>query len=297
MKKSIKLILAISILLISSSSFAQKIAPYIKVGTSTSSIKELTTDIKQSLTSNNFIYLGQYSPEGNYNLKVITFTSKPLMNTTLKVKDRGALASVLKIALVKKGSTVTISYLNPDYLFNAFLRSSYDKYTTTLKKVVSDLKATLSSYGSDFTGFGGALSKTDIRKYHYKIMMPYFTDPIELKTFSSFEEGVKIIKQNLANKKGGTKKVYELVFKNSKVAVFGVALTNKSDGEAFFLPAIGENNIAAMPYQIIIQGNKATMLHGKYNLAIFWPELSMGTFMKIMSTPGYIEDTLEGLTK
>jgi hypothetical protein len=297
MKKSIQFILVMSIILITSSSFAQKVAPYIKVGTSTSSVKELTASIKESLASNNFIYLGQYSPEGKSNLKVITFTSKPLMNTTLKVKDRGALAAVLKIALVKKGSSVTISYLNPDYLFNAYLRSSYDKYATTLKKVATDLKSTLSTYGSDFTGFGGGLSKSDLRKYHYKIMMPYFTDPIKLKTFSSFEEGVKIIKQNLANKKGDTKKVYELVFKNSQVAVFGVALTNKSDGEAYFLPVIGEENIAAMPYQIIIQGNKATMLHGKYGLAVLWPELSMGTFMKIMSTPGYIEDTLEGLTE
>ena len=37
------------------------------------------------------------------------------------------------------------------------------------------------------------------------------------------------------------------------------------------------------------------MLHGKYRIALNWPELTMGTFMKIMSTPGDIEDTLEGL--
>ncbi len=50
-----------------------------------------------------------------------------------------------------------------------------------------------------------------------------------------------------------------------------------------------------MPYEIILQGNKATMLNGKYRLALHWPKLSMGTFMKIMSTPGYIEDTLKEL--
>jgi len=99
MKKSIQLMLVLSFILITSSSIAQNFNPYIKVGTSTSSVKELTSKIKESLASNNFIYLGQYSPENNYNLKVITFTSKALMNTTLKVKDRGALAAVLKIAL------------------------------------------------------------------------------------------------------------------------------------------------------------------------------------------------------
>jgi len=297
MKKSIILFMVLSFILITSNSFAQKLAPYIKVGTSTKSIKELSSEIKASLKSNDFIYLGQYTPEGNTNLKVIAFTSKPIMNTVLKVKDRGALAAVLKVALIKKGNIVKISYLNPDYLFNAFLRANYDKHTVALKKVSADLKSTLSSYGSDFTGFGGEVSKSSLRKYHYKIMMPYFSDPIELREFSSFTEGVKVIQNNLANKKGSTKKVYELIFNKSKVAVFGVALTNKEEGEAKFLPIIGEENVAAMPYQIILQGNKATMLHGKYALAVHWPELSMGTFMKIMSTPGDIEDALKELTK
>jgi len=297
MKKSIQIIIVLSMMLITANSFAQKLTPYIKVGTSTKSVSELSIEIKEALKTNNFIYLGQYSPEGNKNLKVITFTSKSIMNTVLKVKDRGALAAILKIALVKKGNNVTISYINPDYLFNAFLRADYDKYAVALKKVSTDLKKTLTSYSFDFTGFGGEITAKELRKYHYKVMMPYFSDPVELNKFSSFEEGVKTIQKNLKAKKGNTKKVYELVFNNKKIAVFGVALTDKEKGEAMFLPIIGEDNIAAMPYQIILQGKTATILHGRYGLAVHWLELTMGTFMKIMSTPGYIKDTLEALTK
>lgn len=44
-----------------------------------------------------------------------------------------------------------------------------------------------------------------------------------------------------------------------------------------------------------IASNTATMLHGKYRIALHWPDLSMGTFMKIMSTPGDIEDALEAV--
>ena len=128
-------------------------------------------------------------------------------------------------------------------------------------------------------------------------MMPYFSDPVTLNEFSSFEEGLKVIESNLKAKKGQTAQVYKIVYKNEKVAVFGIGLQSKTDGEAVFLPIIGEENIAAMPYEIILQGKKATMLHGKYRLALSWPELTMGTFMKIMSTPGDIEDTLEGLCK
>ncbi|MEX1383895.1 MAG: hypothetical protein AB1Z17_10895, partial [Lutibacter sp.] len=62
-------------------------------------------------------------------------------------------------------------------------------------------------------------------------------------------------------------------------------------------PKIGEAHVAALPYEIILQGKNATMLHGKYRIALHWPELTMGTFMKIMSTPGDIEDTLEELCK
>ena len=50
-----------------------------------------------------------------------------------------------------------------------------------------------------------------------------------------------------------------------------------------------------MPYEIILQGNEATALAGKYRFALYWPELSMTTFMKIVSTPGYVEDVLEDL--
>ena len=89
--------------------------------------------------------------------------------------------------------------------------------------------------------------------------------------------------------------VYKLVFTSEKVAVFGIGLDDKEEGEASFLPTIGEAHAAALPYEIILQGKEVTMLHGKYRIALHWPELTMGTFMKIMSTPGDIEDTLEAL--
>jgi hypothetical protein len=135
------------------------------------------------------------------------------------------------------------------------------------------------------------------KKYHYKIMMPYFTDAVTLNEFSSFEQGVKTIEANLKAKKGATVLVYKLVYEKENVAVFGIGLQDKAKGESHFLPIIGEDNIAAMPYEIILQGKKATMLPGKYRLAVSWPELSMGTFMKIVSTPGNIEDTLKAVCK
>lgn len=293
------LILSSIVFLFFVGSFAQNISlsPYIKVGESSESIQQVSDNVINALKSNSFTILGTYNPSNKSSLKVITFTKTNLKNTVIKVTDRGALAAVLKVGLVQKDGKVTISYTNPEYIFRAYLGDNYNLYKSTLSKVSSDLKTALSAVGSEFSQFGGTVKADKLKTYHYKIMMPYFTDPVVLNEFSSFEEGLKTIEANLNSKKGNTLLVYKLTYENEKVAVFGVGLQNKEDGEAHFLPIIGEDHVAAMPYEIILQGTKATMLHGKYRIALHWPELTMGTFMKIMSTPGDIEDTLEEICK
>ncbi|WP_456420910.1 hypothetical protein [Lutibacter sp.] len=288
---------SITILIITFNSIGQDLSPYIKIGESNETIERVSDNIINTLKNNSFTILGTYNPENKNSLKVIAFTRTDLKNTVVKVLDRGALAAVFKIGLVQKNGKVTISYTNPEYFLRAYLRDNYNTFKSTFHKFSADLKTTLSSVGNDFTPFGGTIKADKLKNYHYKIMMPYFTDPIELNEYASFEEGLRIIENNLKAKKGHTILVYKLIYNQDKVAVFGVGLQSKEDGEADFLPTIGEANIAAMPYEIILQGKKATMLHGKYRLALSWPELTMGTFMKIMSTPGNIEDTLENLCK
>ena len=278
-------------------SIGQELAPYIKIGETNESIQQSSERIINVLKENSFQVLGSYHPANRGSLKVIAFTRTDLKNAVVKVADRGALAAAFKVGLVQKEGKVTISYTNPDYILRAYLRDNYKSYKSTFEKFSADLKTTFSTIGSDFVPFGGTVEADKLKKYHYKIMMPYFTDPVTLNEFGSFEEGLKIIEANLKAKKGNTVQVYKLVYQNKKIAVFGVGLKSKEDGESHFLPIIGTDHAAAMPYEIILQGNKATMLHGKYRIALHWPELTMGTFMKIMSTPGDIEDTLEELCK
>jgi len=297
MKKIIYLFLITLLYFGVDSAKAQELSPYINVGDTSSNIEQTTKQVKNALQEKGFEILGEYHVENNKNLKVIVYSRKDLQQTVLKVKDRGALAAALKVGLKANGANTNISYLNPAYLFNAYLGGAYTKHESALKKVNNDVKSALSPLGKINKGFGGSLSVKDLRKYHYKMMMPYFTDPVELKEFNSFEEGVKTIEKNLAAKKGNTNLVYKLKFSSEKVAVYGVALLDAATGEGNFLPIIGESHLAAMPYEIILQGKTATILHGRYRLAVHWPELTMSTFMKIMSTPGDIEKTLEGLCK
>ena len=258
-------------------------------------IESAEEKVASALAGQGFEVIGSYNVEGNQTLKVIVYTRKDLQDITLKVKDRGALAAALKVGLKSDGPGTKISYLNPEYLFQAYLRGEYDKHSSGLKKIASDAKAALSPLGSVNEGFGGAMTAEELRDYHYKIMMPYFTDPVELEEFSSFEQGVATIQGNLKAKKGSTTEVYSLIFEDQQVAVFGVGLLDEEDGEKHFLPIIGEDHLTAMPYEIILQGKQATMLHGRYRIALHWPELTMGTFTKIMSTPGDIKGMLKDL--
>ena len=295
MKKSILIPLFLLVLLVSTNLSAQELNPYILVGESSNSLEVTEQKVTEALEASGFEILGDYSVENNQTLKVIVYSRKDLQEITLKVKDRGALAAALKVGLKSDGPGTTISYLNPEYLFQAYLRNAYDSHNVGLEKISSDVKAAMSPLGNKNTGFGGSMTAEDLREYHYKIMMPYFSDPVELKEFTSFEEGIKTIENNLKSQKGATQLVYSLKFNDDKVAVFGIAFLDEEKGEKQFLPIIGEDHLAAMPYEIILEGKKATMLHGRYRLALHWPDLTMGTFMKIRNTPGDFKDAFEAL--
>ena len=295
MKKYIFLLFAL--VLMNNQLVSQEIAPYIKVGESTSSINTVYDQVIATLKSNEFMVIGGYSPANQSNLKVIVFTRNDLKNQVAKVADRGALAAAFKVGLVANNEKVTISYTNPEYILRAYLQDSFVTYKTTCDAFSSDLKSALSSLGSEFTPFGGGIKADKLKKYHYKIMMPYFTDPVELNEFTTFEAGLNIIEKNLKNNKGNTKLVYKLVYKKSKIAVFGIGLLDSEKGEPHFLPKIGGEHAAALPYEMILEDTKLTMLHGKYRIALHWPDLTMGQFMKIMSTPKDIKETMQALSE
>jgi hypothetical protein len=276
---------------------AQKeISPYFKVAELSGSLTDVTIQVKEIITNNGFEVIGEYHPAQKDGLFVICFTNDALKNLSLQFKDRGTLASVLKAALVKENGKYTLTILNPEYMFLAYWGEQLNGQETQLTAMSDKVKNAFSKLGK-LTPYGGFEEKEDLPGYHYMMAMPYFDDPEDLATFASFEQGLKIIRKNLAAGKGGTVKVFEQLFEGKKVAVFGIGLWDEEDGEAEFLPKIGEGHIANLPYEIILQGKEATMLHGKYRIALFWPELTMGTFMKISGTPGDIEDMMEELTE
>ena len=276
---------------------AQNIMPFYNCGQVDGDIKTVKEKVKTALKAKGYSITGGYYVANKSSMYVLTFTSKNLQKACLKVKDRGILASNLRVGFQKVGDKVELSMINPKYMFLGYLRKGYDANKTALNKINSEVKLLMKSFANQQKAFGGSLTETELKKYHYMAMMPYFDDPVELNEFDSFEDAIATIDKNLAAKKGNTKKVYKLKFTSSKMAVYGVALLDKEEGEGYFLPIVGKKHFTAMPYEIVVIGKTATMLHGKFRFAMYWPSLTMGTFTKIISTPGDVEDTLEALTE
>ena len=294
-----KKVLAIGLFITFGFITASAISPYLKVASLSGSISEASEKVTDLLTTRGYEVLGQYQPGENPNLYVVVFTSSKLKTLCKKSNDRGMLAAAMRVGFQKLGEEVSVSILNPEYLFYAYFREQMEEssFNSFAMEVSSEIKDSLKGVGTMTEPFGGDLSQKDLIKYHYMMGMPFFDDPVELAEFDTFEQGLSTIQKNLSKVSGRTVKVYEIVDKGSHVAVFGVGLPDAEEGEAHFLPIIGESHVAAMPYEIILQGNQATMLHGRYRFALNWPELKMKTFTKIMSSPGDVEDAMKTLVE
>lgn len=293
----LKKILLLNILIVLGiTSMSQELSPF--QGTNmVGDIDLLAQDVEKHITDANFEIVGKYKVAGNSDLQVICFSRDDLRAVCGEFEDRGALASVLKIALRKSNDTVEISLLQPNYMFYAYFGADYKNQEKILDEIDTDAKNILVGTYGDLYDFGGSMEIEKIEKYHYKVMMPYFDDPEVLEEYNSFEGGLKYIRQQIASSGQNIQLVYEQVNEAKQTAVFGIGLLQAETGEGQFIPIIGERNIAAMPYEIILQGEEVSMLHGKYRFALYWPELTMGTFMKIMSTPGDVEDVMESITE
>ncbi len=294
--KRISFLLTMMLVLAVMTVAAQTYAPFYKVAVKEGQTDKVAQSYKTLVADAGYQIIGEYHPENKESLYVVCFTSGKLQKLSLRFADRGALGAVLRMGFVEKDGKTTVSIVNPYYMFYAYWGKQLGNNEKDVNVMAEDILELFRKDGT-LTAFGGTIDKEELPEYHYKIMMPYFDDPDELEDFDSFDEGLAVIRKNLNAKKGNTLKVYELVTPEKKVAVFGVGLLDSETGEANFLPIIGEDHIAAMPYEIILQGKEATSLAGKYRFALYWPELTMGEFMKIMSTPGDVEDTMEGLTE
>jgi len=183
----------------------------------------------------------------------------------------------------------SVSYINPEYWYRAYLRGQYKGAQPSVKAVHTRLAKALGDAG----GFGGDVPEGDLENYRYMFGMERFDSPnSEIATHANFDAALKAVRDNLASETGSTSRVYEVVSATNKTAVFGVAMNSASDGEAWWVNKIGADHMAGLPYEVFIVDNKVYALYARYRIALAWPALGMGQFMGIINAPDAIRATL-----
>ncbi len=287
-KSSLAVLFCLALLLLvfgMASAADEMLKPYVLASTDSLPIEKKAAEVKTAVTERGFHVVGEYAPYKGAH--VIVVTNDALRKSAAK-SDFGAYGAVERISLTKTDKGLQVAYTNPLYYANAY------RMKDSLADVAADLEKALGKK-SEF-GSKDGLSAIKLRKYHYMIMMPYFTDQVELASYDSYEDAVKAVEANLAAKKGGVSKVYRVDLPNNNESVFGVAITEGDGADKTIMPVIDfadPRHTAHLPYEIVVSKGKVYMLHGKFRIALDFPDLPMGTFMKISGAPSAIEEKLK----
>lgn len=263
------------------------VSPYIQGDrVAAGEVQAVMGQVEAKLGKAGFNVIGKYAPVGLPNYGVVVVTDNAMLGTVKALGGASIVGAVIRVGVKADGS---VSYMNPDYWYRAYFRDSYKVAERTVKALQARLAKALGARG----GFGGDVAKNDLSQYQYMFGMEGFdSDKNLLIEHLSFEDAVKAIQDNLARGVAKTAKVYEVVIPEKKVAVFGVAMNDAKEGEGWWTKVIGTDNIAALPYEIYVVGPKAGHLFARYRIALGWPAVGMGQFMRIVEAPYIIQDTL-----
>jgi hypothetical protein len=297
-----KIIFFLIIFTISFGAFADEIyKPYILGAKSSLTMLEVIENLKTNLKNNELEVVGEYTPANDNNRYVLVISSEELKSIVMDLGGLSGFLSALRIGINANNGAFEISYVNPAYLAMAYLRSDYDQKKSQIESLEQKLQNCMQEFETvEMQPFGSekGLTEKKLKKYKYMMAMPKFDNVVELAEFESYEKALETIQANLELSQSSLK-IYQIDFPEQKLTLFGVALSGEN-GEEKFLPIIDisePKHTAFLPYEMLVLDNKVVMLHGRYRIALSFPDLTMVTFMKIMSTPGEIEDAMKALTK
>lgn len=259
--------------------------PYVLAGRSTAGLSQALKQTRDALTAGGFEIVGEYSPYKGAH--ILAVTNDKLKQVAAR-SEHGGYGAVLRVAVTKVDDAVQVSYTNPAYMGLIYrMAASLDEFGRTLSVALGRVQ----DFGSE-----SGLTAFTLKKYHYMIFMPYFTDQLELASYDTHEAALAAVESGLAAGRGGTGKVYRVDVPGKEETLFGVSL---SEGEGSDKTVMNTTDIAALkhtahlPYEILVSGGDVHALHGKFRIAQSFPDLTMGTFMKISDAPDAIEDALK----
>ncbi|MCF7849474.1 MAG: hypothetical protein K9M45_11545 [Kiritimatiellales bacterium] len=234
--------------------------------------------LKQKMATHGLEVLGTHAVAGDEDYISIVYTSGDLRKLG-QLPGRGFI-SVLSLLYNKQAKEIVAS--NPEYFVRAFMQKEYED---GMAKPVSDaLRAAL----GELTPTDDSLEAKKLAKYHFMMSMPYYDDFVRVAKGSTKELCGKL--------EAGAKE--QIVFKldvatDGSSVLYGVALPVEIEKFNDTLETMGQSHL--LPYLVLVENGEANILHAKFYLAVSFPRLTMTEFMKIMSTPGKIEDSCKNL--
>ena len=276
---------------------AEILKPFVLGKTPPGNIADVIEYTKAQLTDQGFSIVGSYTPYPN---ATVICASHPELTAAAAKAENGGFGAAQRVAITEVNGVLQTTYMNPAYLGTAY---GLGKLETVSAALVAAL-----GHEQEFGAKGIKEEKLGPGKYHYKMLMPYFNDIDVLNTYPDYETGVKTVEANLAAGKGGTVKVYRIDLPGKEVSVFGVGIpqgdgpdSGDKDTDKEIMDIIDFRDIrstAYLPYELMVQGNQAIALRGRYRIAVHFPDTSMAGshgFTAIMSAPGGIKNALEAV--
>ncbi len=285
-----KVILLFAFIMFSSVfSFAEaKFKPFVLAYINQKSISDNISEIKNKLKDKDINIVGEYAPYDNAHIIIIT--DSDMIENASKSKN-GGFGAMIRISITKTNDETQISYNNPIYLSHVYqLKSTHTGILDKLKSSLGFIK----EFGSE-----KSYTVSELKSYHYKFLMPYFEDVIELASFNSYAQATKAVSDGLSNNKYGVGKVYKIDISASKSSVFGVSMSQKSSNDKYIMGEIDfkkTKSTAHLPYEVLVVKGEVYILPAEFRIAINFPELSMmgdNSFMNIMASPEDIKEVLK----
>ena len=192
--------------------------------------------------------------------------------------DRGFAAS---LRVLVDGINKQISIINPLYISRAFMQDDFEKAIPEaslkmLRKTFSD---------SNLTNSEDIVKFNLLPKYVFMNGMPGYKDMPVLGKGSHAE---------LLHKAKKSKKVLFVQELSKNRAVVGIKLSKRT---AKFIKKAGYANAALLPYPVLLENGEVKALDPKYYISVMYPLLKMGTFMKISTVPGAINNEIKKVFK
>jgi uncharacterized protein (DUF302 family) len=283
-------------------SAADTLKPFELAFNTTGDIAPVVTQVEQKLAANGFEVVGTYAPYTNLKFsngetvsaEVIGITN-PALKQAAAETPFGGFAAVQRVTVTKVNDQIQVAYTNPTYMANAYrLKTDLAGVNTQLAKALG----AQSAYGSK-----NGLTASSLQNYHYKMMMPYFTDLDTLAQYPSYQKALDAVNIGLAAHKGGTTKVYQVAIPGKEQSLFGVGLSGAqgeecaADGHIMgIIDGSPVKSTGHLSYEILVSGGTVYALPAKFRIAINFPDLSMmgpSGFMAIRCAPGAIEASLK----